>query len=54
MSSFVNLNDETIEGLKLTDRPVFSIQHHPEASPGPHDSHYIFDDFVKLIEEQKR
>ncbi len=49
----INLNDDTIEGIKLKDRPVFSIQHHPEASPGPHDSHYIFDDFVKLIEEFK-
>lgn len=50
----INLNDNTIEGIRLTDRPVFSIQHHPEASPGPHDSHYIFDEFVKLIEETKR
>ncbi len=50
----INLNDDTIEGIRLTDRPAFSIQHHPEASPGPHDSHYIFDDFVKLIEECKR
>ncbi len=50
----INLNDDTIEGIRLTDRPVFSIQHHPEASPGPHDSYYIFDEFVKLIEEQKR
>ena len=50
----INLNDDTIEGIRLTDRPAFSIQHHPEASPGPHDSHYIFDEFVKLIEECKR
>ncbi len=49
----INLNDNTIEGIKLTDRPAFSIQHHPEASPGPHDSYYIFDEFVKLIEEVK-
>jgi len=49
----INLNDSTIEGIRLTDRPVFSIQHHPEASPGPHDSHYIFDEFVRLIEEVK-
>jgi carbamoyl-phosphate synthase small subunit len=47
----INLNDNTIEGMRLTDRPVFSIQYHPESSPGPHDSLYIFDDFVKLIEE---
>jgi carbamoyl-phosphate synthase small subunit len=50
----INLNDNTIEGIRLTDRPAFSIQHHPEASPGPHDSHYIFDEFVKLIQECKR
>ena len=49
----INLNDNTIEGIRLTDRPVFSIQHHPEASPGPHDSNHIFDNFVKLIEECK-
>lgn len=49
----INLNDETIEGIRLTDRPVFSVQHHPEASPGPHDSNHIFDQFVKLIEETK-
>jgi len=49
----INLNDNTIEGMRLTDRPVFSIQYHPESSPGPHDSLYIFDDFVKLIEESK-
>ncbi|RUM58789.1 MAG: carbamoyl phosphate synthase small subunit [Persephonella sp.] len=46
----INLNDNTIEGIRLTDRPVFSIQYHPESSPGPHDSLYIFDEFVKLIE----
>ncbi len=50
----INLNDDTIEGIRLTDRPAFSIQHHPEASPGPHDSNHIFDDFVELIEECKR
>ncbi|MBK3332313.1 glutamine-hydrolyzing carbamoyl-phosphate synthase small subunit [Persephonella atlantica] len=49
----INLNDDTIEGIRLTDRPAFSIQHHPEASPGPHDSNHIFDDFVRLIEECK-
>jgi len=49
----INLNDDTIEGMRLIDRPVFSVQYHPESSPGPHDSLYIFDDFVKLIEEVK-
>ncbi|NPA13387.1 MAG: glutamine-hydrolyzing carbamoyl-phosphate synthase small subunit [Aquificae bacterium] len=49
----INLNDNTVEGIRLTDRPVFSIQHHPEASPGPHDALYIFDRFAQLIEEYK-
>lgn len=44
-----NLNDNSIEGIRLKGKPVFSVQYHPEASPGPHDSHYLFDDFVKLI-----
>ena len=50
----INLNDNTIEGMQLTDRPAFSIQYHPESSPGPHDSFYIFDEFVKLVEEFKK
>ncbi len=50
----INLNDHTPEGMRLTDRPVFSIQYHPESSPGPHDSLYIFDEFVNLIEECKK
>lgn len=45
----VNLNDESIEGIRLKDRPVFSVQYHPEATPGPHDSRYLFDDFISLI-----
>ena len=49
----LNLNDDTIEGIKLKSYPVFSIQHHPEAAPGPHDSHYIFDEFAELIKEVK-
>ena len=46
----VNLNDQTLEGFRLRNHPVFCVQYHPEAAPGPHDSHYLFDDFVKLME----
>jgi carbamoyl-phosphate synthase small subunit len=49
----VSLFDGSNEGLKLTDRPVFSVQYHPEASPGPQDAHYLFDRFVKLMEQQR-
>jgi carbamoyl-phosphate synthase small subunit len=45
----VNLNDGTLEGFRHRNHPVFCVQYHPEAAPGPHDSHYLFDDFVKLI-----
>jgi carbamoyl-phosphate synthase small subunit len=47
----VNLNDATLEGFRLRNHPVFCVQYHPEAAPGPHDSHYLFDDFVKLMSE---
>ncbi len=50
----VSLFDDTNCGLRLKGRPVFSVQYHPEASPGPQDSHYLFERFVKLIEEGKR
>ncbi|MEO7143978.1 MAG: glutamine-hydrolyzing carbamoyl-phosphate synthase small subunit [Bryobacteraceae bacterium] len=49
----VNLNDQTLEGFRHRNHPVFCVQYHPEAAPGPHDSHYLFDDFVTLIEESK-
>ena len=45
----VNLNDGVIEGIRALDVPAFSVQHHPEAGPGPHDSAYLFDDFVELM-----
>ncbi len=45
----VNLNDQTLEGFRHRNHPVFCVQYHPEAAPGPHDSHYLFDEFVKLM-----
>jgi carbamoyl-phosphate synthase small subunit len=48
-----NLNDETIEGIKMKNQPAFSVQYHPEANPGPHDSKYLFDDFVNLLKQTK-
>ncbi|HTI08738.1 MAG TPA: glutamine-hydrolyzing carbamoyl-phosphate synthase small subunit [Puia sp.] len=49
----LNLNDESIEGIRLKDRPAFSVQYHPEATPGPHDSRYLFDDFIALIKKHQ-
>lgn len=46
----VCLNDGVVEGLKLLDRPAFSVQYHPEAAAGPHDANYLFDDFVTMLE----
>jgi len=47
----INLNDRSIEGLRLKHKRAFSVQYHPESAPGPHDSRYLFDDFVKMIKE---
>ncbi len=47
----VNLNDQTLEGFRHRNEPVFCVQYHPEAAPGPHDSHYLFGDFMKLMKE---
>ena len=46
----INLNDNTFEGFKHRKYPVFAVQYHPEASPGPHDARYLFDDFKKMME----
>lgn len=48
----VHLNDNTVAGIRLKDRPAFAVQYHPESSPGPHDSRYLFDDFIALINNQ--
>ena len=46
-----NLNDQTLEGFRCTDLPAFSVQYHPEASPGPHDARYLFQNFTHLMEQ---
>jgi len=54
VQTHVNLNDNTLAGLKHKSDPMFSVQYHPEASPGPHDSHYLFRDFRKMMEAWKK
>jgi carbamoyl-phosphate synthase small subunit len=48
----VNLNDQTLEGFRHRSLPVFSVQYHPEASAGPHDAAYLFDDFIRMMKKQ--
>lgn len=50
----INLNDGTVEGIKVIGKPAFSVQYHPESTPGSHDSRYLFDDFLNLIREHKK
>ncbi len=49
----INLNDNTVEGMRHKELPIFSVQYHPEAAPGPHDASYFFDQFAELIEKQR-
>ena len=49
-----NLNDDTIEGIRIKNTQAFSVQYHPEASPGPHDSRYLFDDFIEMLTKTKQ
>ena len=48
-----HLNDQTVAGIKMKNKDVFSVQYHPEASPGPHDADYLFDQFFDLIKAGK-
>ena len=50
----INLNDDTLEGMRHKEHPIFSVQYHPEASPGPHDARYLFDDFFALMAGKHR
>ena len=50
LESHVNLNDDTVEGIRLKNAPAFAVQYHPESNPGPHDSRYLFDQFAHLIQ----
>lgn len=49
----VNLNDMTVEGIRLLDHEAYSVQYHPEAAPGPHDARYLFDEFIQLMEYRR-
>ncbi|MBX9737739.1 MAG: glutamine-hydrolyzing carbamoyl-phosphate synthase small subunit [Phycisphaerales bacterium] len=52
-ATHIHLNDGTLAGFRLTDRPVFCVQYHPEAGPGPHDSAYLFDAFIQMMQDRK-
>ncbi len=48
----LNLNDESIEGIRMKNKPAFSVQYHPESTPGPHDSRYLFDEFIQMMQSK--
>lgn len=50
----MNLNDKTVEGIRHKTYPIYAVQHHPEAAPGPHDAQYLFEDFIVLMDQQKK
>lgn len=50
----INLNDRTVEGMEHKKLPIFSVQYHPEAAPGPHDANHLFDKFIKMMEKFKK
>jgi carbamoyl-phosphate synthase small subunit len=54
IQTHTNLNDNTVEGLTCRDIPAFSVQYHPEASPGPHDAAYLFERFIAMMEKEKK
>lgn len=49
----IHLNDKSVAGMRVKNKPIFSVQYHPEAYPGPHDSEYLFDDFIEMIKKHK-
>jgi carbamoyl-phosphate synthase small subunit len=49
----INLNDQTLEGFRHRREPILAVQYHPEAAPGPHDSFYLFGEFMKMIDDAK-
>ena len=51
---YVNANDGTCEGIRYLNEPAFSVQFHPEACGGPHDTDFLFDEFIELIDENKK
>ena len=54
VTTHLNLNDRTVAGMEHRDLPIFSVQYHPEASPGPHDSDYLFEQFVTRMREFRK